>query len=350
MSQRLPPLLALRAFEAAGRHLSFTLASHELHLTQGAISRQVRQLEDFLKQKLFVRLTRRVELTDAGRDYLEAVQQALGVVESATRRCLADEHRVLTIDILPTLGAYWLMPRLTRFSERHPDIEVRVVTSIEPANLQNKELDLAIRVGRLPGKRYGKSAPRIELEMASQWKGVEAYRLFDDVLVPVMSKELARTGHPVREPKDLLQFRLINNATRKSAWRDWFACHGVAAFDGSATLDYGHFFMTLQAAKEGRGVALIPKVIFDNLPASEGLYSPIVTNVNSSGEYYLLTKESTQNDPAIVAMREWLLEEAEELSTKEEEGSILLPSDLQPHYGQGSAQAWINSHASGRAQ
>lgn len=316
MPHRYPPLLALRAFEAAGRHLSFTTAASELCLTQGAISRQVRHLEDFLQQKLFLRLTRRVELTDVGREYLEAVQQALGVVEAATRKCLNDEHRVLTIDVLPTLGAFWLMPRLAHFSNAHPNIEVRLITSIEPANLQNKEVDMAIRVGRLPGRRYLASCPRVDLQLAAYWQGVDVEPLFDDVLVPVMSRKLAKQGAPISKPQDLLQFRLINNATRKSAWRDWLASQGIKDFDVNTSLDYGHFFMTLQAAKEGQGIALIPQAIFENISPDDGLFCPIYAGVPSAGEYYLLTKESTKDDPAIVAMHQWLLSEAAELSAR----------------------------------
>jgi LysR family glycine cleavage system transcriptional activator len=333
MPQRLPPLLALRAFEAAGRHLSFTVAASELCLTQGAISRQVRHLEDFLQQKLFLRLTRRVELTDVGREYLEAVQQALGVVEVATRKCLRHEHRVLTIDVLPTLGALWLMPRLARFSNAYPNIEVRFITSIEPANLQNKDVDMAIRVGRLPGKRYASASPRVDLQLALSWQGVEVYPLFDDVLVPVMSRELAQQGSPISGPRDLLQYRLINNATRKSAWKDWLAAQNIGSYDSSKSTDYGHFFMTLQAAKEGQGVALIPKAIFENIAPSDGLFCPLHAQVPSAGEYYLLTKESTQNDPAVAAMREWLLSEAAELAAKidgDGESNVTPPSTPAP--------------------
>ncbi|CAG9243254.1 LysR family transcriptional regulator, glycine cleavage system transcriptional activator [Paraburkholderia unamae] len=311
MPQRLPPLLALRAFEAAGRLLSFTLAADELHLTQGAISRQVRQLEDFLRQKLFVRLTRRIELTEAGKDYLESIQLALGVVEDATRRCLRDTHRVLTLDVLPTLASYWLMPRLARFTEAHPDIEVRLVSSIEPANLQNKEIDIAIRVGRLPGKRYSPANPRIDLVMTDRWRGLEAYPLLEDALVPVMSEELAARLGPINAPQDLLNFKLINNITRKNAWHDWLQYHGVTAPPRAGSIDYGHFFMTLQAAREGKGIALIPSVIFDSLENKDGLLCPLKSRVPSAGEYYMLMRETAQPDPAVLAMREWLIEEAQ---------------------------------------
>lgn len=310
MPQRLPPLLALRAFEAAGRLLSFTLAAQELHLTQGAISRQVRLLEDFLKQKLFIRLTRRVELTEAGSKYLESIQQALGIVADATRKCLAESHRILTIDVLPTLGAYWLMPRLAHFNELHPDVEVHVISSIEPANLKNRGADMAIRVGRFPGKRYGPLCPRIDLELASSWNEVEAYPLFDDILVPVLSRALAEQAGPVRHPRDLLQFRLLNNATRKNAWKDWFFCHGIRLPEDVEMLDYGHFFMTLQAAKEGKGAALVPSVIYDNLPESDGLICPVDAPVVSAGEYHLLVRTSAQGDPAVAALRDWLLAQA----------------------------------------
>lgn len=316
MPHRLPPLLALRAFEAAGRHLSFTAAGAELCITQGAVSRQVRHLEDFLQKKLFLRLTRRVELTDVGREYLDAVQQALGLVEAATRKCLGHEHRTLTIDVLPTLGTLWLMPRLAQFSNAHPNIEVRLVTSINPANLQSKELDMAIRVGRLPGKRYNAASPRVDLQLAMSWQGVEVYPLFEDVLVPVMSRALAQQGKPIFGPEDLLQYRLINNATRRNAWADWLTSQKIPVDDATMSLDYGHFFMTLQAAKDGQGIALIPRAIFENIPISDELFCPLPIEVPSAGEYYLLTKDSISHDPAAVALRDWLLGEAEALAAK----------------------------------
>lgn len=309
--RRLPPLLALRSFEAAGRLSSFTLAASELYVTQGAISRQVRILEDFLQQKLFVRLTRQIELTEEGREYLEQVQVALGIIEKATRRRLQDDtQRALTIDVLPTLATHWLMPRLSAFKERHPEIEVRLTSSIEPANLSNKSIDVAIRVGRLPGRHYTPSNPRIELEMTRSWQDIEAYELFDDVLVPVMSAALARQGETVRQASDLLQFPIIHNVTRKNAWADWLACHGVRNHDGTRSLDYSHFFMTLQAAIEGKGVALIPHVIFKNLDTKKGLFSPIKSKQSSAGKYYILVRETSLSDPAVIAIRDWLLEEA----------------------------------------
>ncbi|MBF8803519.1 LysR substrate-binding domain-containing protein [Pseudomonas asiatica] len=335
MSYRLPPLLALRAFEAAGRHLSFTIAAQELHLTQGAISRQVRHLEDFLKQKLFIRMTRRIELTEPGKDYLESVQTALGLVENATRKCLKDQHRVLTIDVLPTLASYWLMPRLSRFTELYPEIEVRLITSIEPANFQAKDVDLAIRVGRLPGKRYTTTSPRIDLEMVESWRGLDAYPLFDDVLVPVMAKGLALQGETVREAKDLLQFTLINNATRKHAWQDWMSCFGVGAFRPRQILDFGHYFMALQAAREGKGVALVPTVIVDSLPERESLFCPDQLKMPSAGEYCLISRDAMSNDPAVKAMKDWIIQEsmvADGSTIQETAGWAIggFPQSLQP--------------------
>lgn len=310
MSRRLPPLLALRAFESAGRLLSFTLASQELHRTQGAISRQVRQLEEFLGQKLFVRLTRRVELTEVGKEYLKAIQQILADVESATQKCRSQDRPVLTIDVLPTLGSCWLMPRLTRFNEQHPEVDIRIVSSIEPVNMHSKDIDLAIRVGRLPGRHYDARSPRVDLEMTTEWRGVEAYPLFGDVMVPVISPELAKRHGPIVQAKDLLELRLINNTSRKNAWQDWFAFQGVQYEETAPRLDYGHFFMALQAAREGRGVALIPSVIFNCLREAGELICPLDTRVSSAAEYYLLTKSTNETSPPVAAMKSWLLEEA----------------------------------------
>ncbi|OAJ63407.1 hypothetical protein A6V36_18120 [Paraburkholderia ginsengiterrae] len=310
MSYRLPPLLALRAFEASGRHLSFTKAANELHLTQGAISRQIRLLESFLGHKLFIRLTRKIELTRAGDEYFQAVQQALTIISQATRQTVLDSHRILTLDILPTLATHWLMPRLAGFTECHPGIEVRIVSSIEPADLHSGDTDVAIRVGRLPGARYDRRAPRVDLAMIDNWKGLNIDPLFPDTLIPVVSRKLMDAVGEIATPADLLQYRLINTASRRHAWHDWLAWYGLTAPQDANPLDLGHFFMALQAARDSKGIALVPEVIFANYEWRDELLAPLPAEVPSAGGYYLFTLESTNDDHAVCCLREWILNEA----------------------------------------
>ncbi|VVE69414.1 Glycine cleavage system transcriptional activator [Pandoraea anapnoica] len=313
MSYRLPPLLALRAFEASTRHLSFTKAGEELHLTQGAISRQIRLLESFLGQKLFVRLTRKIEMTPAGLEYFRSIQQALDIISAATRRTIRDTHRVVTLDVLPTLATCWLMPRLAQFTESHRDIEVRLISSIDPVNLHGEKVDVAIRVGKVPGQRYDRRAPRIDLDMTENWKKVYVEPLFADILVPVVSRHLLDAVGPINQPSDLLQYRLINTASRRHAWPDWLALHGLRVPDDDTPLDFGHFFITLQAVRDGKGVALVPKVVLENYEWRDELVVPLPVEVPSAGAYHLLTREGAQEDEAIRQLCDWLIDEASRL-------------------------------------
>ena len=170
---RLPPLLAVRAFEAAGRHLSFSKAADELHVTQGAISRQIRLLEEFLRAPLFVRQARHVELTDFGRRCFAAASNALDQIEKITLESL-ESVRTLSVSVLPTIGALWLMPRLTSFMIAHPEIQLIVSSSLEPVDFSRDNIDVAIRVGQLPGDVEVEGAPQILFRMTKTWEGVTA--------------------------------------------------------------------------------------------------------------------------------------------------------------------------------
>ena len=310
MSRVLPPLNALRAFEAAGRHLSFSKAAVELHVTQGAISRHIRELERRLGIRLFVRLTRAVELTDLGRTYLEEVQAALNQVDRATREIrMRRPRRVLTISVLPTIASYWLMPRLTRFSQTDAGVEVRILTSIQPIDLVGGEADLAIRVGAAPEQQFDDLQPRIDLRMVSNWRGLHTDLLFPDILVPVCAPSLTKGRRPLRHPRDVEHYPLIHTATREHAWSDWLTAQGVKAAFAHVGTYYGHFFMSIQAAREGQGVAIAPHVFFSGREA-EGLHFPIRSRVPSAGDYHLLMLESRRKEREIALFRTWLLAEA----------------------------------------
>lgn len=312
MNQRtMPPAVALRAFEAAARNNSFTLAAAELFLTQGAISRQIRILEEFIGKKLFERFTRRVALTAVGKEYYLDVQRALRDIERATVKAMGTAGRaILTVSVLPTMGASWLMPKLARFVESNPDIDIRLLTSIEPANLQSGDVDAAIRVGCLPGASYGHEHPRIELDMVTGWKGVRAEYLLPDVLVPVMSRKLLMQGAAIARPADLLQYPLIHTASRKYAWGDWLGAHGVALSDKGHTLDFGHFFMGLKAAADGHGIAIVPSVLLPDISSTGELVCPLPADIRSAGNYYLLTRDAGSPDSPTGKFRDWLTDEA----------------------------------------
>ncbi len=316
MRRVLPSMIALSAFEAAGRLGSFSAAAEELFVTQGAISRQIRGLEEYLGTKLFIRLTRRVELTPAGEMYLREIQQALDHVERATVNFKTREsrHSILTISVLPSVASFWLMSRLDSFTQQNPSIETRILTSIRAVDLQSNEADVAIRVGALPGKIYDARQPRIDLDMVSNWRGVNAEPLFDDVLVPVVSPQLLSSSGPVNEPADLLRLPLIHTASRAHAWRDWLGIYGLHESPGKERIEYGHFFMAIEAARKGQGVALVPSILLSRFSPEE-LLMPLRSDTPSAGSYYLLMLADRAREPQCAAFCSWIKEQAAQVQT-----------------------------------
>jgi LysR family glycine cleavage system transcriptional activator len=308
--RRLPPLNALRGFDAAARHLSFTKAAEELNLTQGAVSRQVKELELHLGQELFHRFTRRIELTAEGEQFFHSVESMLDELERAAGRFTRRRDRaVLTVSVLPTIASVWLMPRLHHFTSQPPEIELRVVSSIEPADLLAHDADVAIRVGRLPGRHYERNQPRIELSMLTRWDGVHADELFPDRLVPVCSPDLI--GETGITPADLARWPLIHTSTRRHAWPDWLKAHGVrAAIEIEQALQFGHFFMSLDAARQGRGIALVPDIVLAHQDGMRELVMPVAGGLDSAGEYYLLIHETRLDERHVQQFRSWALAEA----------------------------------------
>lgn len=310
--RRLPPLNTLQGFDAAARHSSFSLAARELHITQSAVSRQIRVLEEFLDQPLFIRATRRVDLTDAGRDYFDAVTQVLAELDRATARLVRKrKSKLVTLDILPSLATMWLMPRLEQLSEFHPDIDLRVATSIQPVDFGTGSADIAIRVGRLPGRSYSRLAPRIELAMAKNWSGVQSEELFPDVLVPVCVDALIKKGPLLNDIRGITAYPRIHTSSRRHAWPDWLKAHGVVAPPDPHVLEFGHFFMSLEAARKGHGIAIIPQIILAHYEHRGELRRLDFAPVHSAGDYYLLTHESSGEDAEVQAVRQWILSEAQ---------------------------------------
>jgi LysR family transcriptional regulator, glycine cleavage system transcriptional activator len=311
MRRFVPSMSALQAFEAAGRLSSFALAAAELHVTPGAVSRQIKALEDFLGAELFTRLTRRIELTDAGRAYLREVGLMLDQLEIATRKFKSKyEHPILTVDVLPSIAAYWLMPKLGEFTRLHPEIEVRIVTSIRPVNLHAGEADLALRVGALPTQSFSAAQPHIDLQMVTSFKRIHADWLFPDLLVPVYSRQLV--DHPISSPDELARLPLIHTSSRVDAWPGWFRSHGYRWMEPRETpIQYGHFFMSLEAARKGEGVALVPSILLlrSDIPDLE---IASFSQIASQGDYYLLALEEKAQSKPIAALRDWLLQKAGE--------------------------------------
>ncbi|MBN9085208.1 MAG: hypothetical protein BGP04_11890 [Rhizobiales bacterium 62-17] len=311
----------LRGFEAAARHLSFTLAAQELNLTQGAVSRQVMQLENDLGTVLFERRIRRLLLTPAGQDFYVASKAALRLLDQAAAKVQGDsEETRITVSVLPTIGALWLMPKLHRFRKIHPKIDMRLVSSIEPFS-PGPDAEIAIRVGLPPGqvqpsKTSPIEGPRIDLTMATKWDGLSFIELMPDTLVPVMSKRLVSDDRKLSLQNALVSFPRIHVSSRRHAWPDWLTAQGIEAPTRSDDVECGHFFMALDAMKDRQGIALVPALLLADLEYRQDLEILPCTPQRSAGSYHAVFQRAHASNLGVIAFLAWLQEEAAMLQTR----------------------------------
>jgi len=292
MTARLPSLNGLRAFEAAARHLSFTLAASELNVTQTAISHQIRRLEEELGIRLFVRQNRALALTPEARDYLPGVRAAFNDLRLATDRLLRkDDDKVLTVSTLASLAAKWLLPRLTDFQEHHPGIDVRITTSTSLVDFQRDNVDAAIRYGR------------------GQWPGLRADWLMADELFPVCSPSLLRGDKPLRCPEDLKSHMLLHTSNANSDdWRLWLTAAGQPAdIARQPGITFDMIFMTIQAAIDGIGVAMGRTSYVQDDIAKGRLVVPFKIALPADAGFYLVAPEGRREAPKLAAFREWMI-------------------------------------------
>lgn len=291
MTARLPSLNGLRAFEAAARHLSFTLAAAELNVTQTAISHQIRRLEEELGIRLFIRQNRALALTPEARDYLPGVRAAFNDLRLATDRLLRKDDKVLTVSTLASLAAKWLLPRLTDFQEQHPGIDVRITTSTSLVDFQRDNVDAAIRYGR------------------GQWPGLRADWLMADELFPVCSPSLLRGDKPLRQPEDLRGYPLLHTSNANSDdWRLWLTAAGLPAdIARQPGITFDMIFMTIQAAIDGIGVAMGRTSYVQDDIAKGRLVVPFKIALPADAGFYLVAPEGRREAPKLAAFREWML-------------------------------------------
>jgi LysR family glycine cleavage system transcriptional activator len=293
----LPPLNTLRGFEAAARHLSFTKAAVELHVTQAAVSHQIKALEDWLGVKLFQRLNRSLRLTDAGQSYLPPVRRALDQIAAATDAVRQDlDGGPLRVSVLPSFGARWLLPRLPRFRQRYPDIDVLIQASNELADFQRGDIDVAIRFG------FGR------------YPGLRTDRLLGDEILPVWSPALAFGKAPLSRLEDLRNHTLIHDDSPGSPaypnWALWLAKAGVEGVDVDRGLIFSDSSMALQAALDGQGVALTRLSLAAADLAAQRLVEPFGLRIKTEAAYYVVAPEASAERPKIRQFRAWLFEEA----------------------------------------
>ena len=299
MTRRLAPLNALRAFEAAARHLSFTKAAEELRVTPAAVSHQVKALEDTLGVPLFRRLTRALLLTDAGQGALPALREGFDRLAEASERLLAhDRDGGLKISVTTSFAGKWLVPRLDRFREAHPDIDLRIDASDTLVNFARDGMDLGIRFG------------------TGDYPGLRADKLFADEVFPVCAPALLDGPERLRKPGDLTRFTLLHldwNTQDETwpNWRMWLLAAGVACLEATRGPRFSMESMVIQAAIEGHGVALgSSSLVVDDLAAGR-LVRPFDLSLRAPLDfaYYLVCPEANAAQPMIAAFREWVLAE-----------------------------------------
>ena len=291
MTARLPSLNGLRAFEAAARHLSFTVAASELNVTQTAVSHQIRRLEEELGVRLFVRQNRALALTPEAKDYLPGVRAAFNDLRLATDRLLRrDEDHVLTVSTLASLAAKWLLPRLATFQESHPGIDVRITTSPGLVDFRNGDVDAAIRYGR------------------GHWPGTRADWLTADELFPVCSPALLEGDKPLRCPEDLAHYTLLHSSGGyDDDWRLWLTAAGLPSnISKQPGLTFDLIFLTLQAAIDGSGVAMGRTSYVEADIAKGRLVVPFKVTLPADAGFYLVTPEAKADPPKLGAFRQWL--------------------------------------------
>ncbi len=300
MARPLPPLNALRAFESAGRHLSFTKAAAELNVTPAAIGHQVKALEELLEVPLFRRLTRALRLTDAGQAALPTLGQGFDKLAQGVEQMRAHcESGVLTISVSPSFGAMWLVPRLEHFRRRHPDIEIRIDGTDRLVDLAHDNVDVALRYG--PGG----------------YNGVRVDCLFSQVNTPVCSPALLSGEHPLGQPDDLRHHTLLHVDWKdaEASWRMWLLAAGLHDIDPTRGPRFTMENMAVQAALDGHGVALIGDILVADELAAGRLVRPFDPSLSTplNFSFYLLSAKDSAEQPKVAAFRDWLLEEARAL-------------------------------------
>lgn len=316
MPYRLPPLNALRAFEAAARHLSFKLAGEELAVTPTAISHQIRSLEDYLGFALFHRLTRAIELTAKGRAMLPKVREGLDAFAAAiesTRR--HDEGGRLLVSSPPTFLARWLIRHLPGFAARHPDIQLHMtasLTMIDPPDAAGAAADSEA------GGAADSSAEEAEIFIRfgrGQYPGCRVERLFSPVYTAVCSPRLLSGTQPLKVPADLALHALLHDDTIpelmvRPTWDEWLGLAGVTGVDSNAGMHFSDSGLVLSAAIDGVGVALASKPLIEAEVAAGRLVELFDIVIRRPQAYFLVIPEAIVGQPVVRAFREWLLDEA----------------------------------------
>ncbi|WP_298169039.1 LysR substrate-binding domain-containing protein [Novosphingobium sp.] len=287
----LPSMSLLSAFEAAARHESFTLAAVELDLTQGAVSRQIRALEDTLGAQLFHRDRQKVRLTDAGEIFAVEIRGALKRISTATLGFRANpQGGSLNLAVLPTFGIRWLAPRLPAFHAANPGITINLQTRLDPFDFNLGNIDAAIHFG------------------TDQWPEAKTAFLMRETVIPACSPNFLKSAG-IAEPGDLVRAPLLHLSSRPDAWERWFESNQIA-IDQIHGMLLDQFALAAQAASSGLGVALLPKFLIRQELKAGDLVPAVDRPLMSTGSYFLAWPSRRDTHPPLRAFREWIISEA----------------------------------------
>ncbi len=288
--KRLPPLNALRAFCVAAKHLSFTQASHELFVTQAAVSHQIKLLEEHLGVKLFTRRNRNLFLTEEGQAYFHDMKDIFALIEDATEKLLARGAKgAITIASPPSFASTWLVPRLSLFSQVYPDIDVRLKAVDFDDGYLTDDMDVAIYYGR------------------GRWSGLLADKLHDEFITPVCSPMLLEHQPLLNSVTDLDKHTLLHDESR-NGWRNWLRHYGLTHINVNQGPVFSHSMYVLQAAALGQGVALANTVLAKPELESGRLVCPFPQKIEAKDAFYLVADKLHYESEKVTAFREWMLE------------------------------------------
>ncbi|MDF1790389.1 MAG: transcriptional regulator GcvA [Thalassobaculaceae bacterium] len=291
----LPPLTALRAFEAVAMRLSVKGAAEALSITPSALSHQLRVLEDTLGLKLFHRLNRRLLLTDAGQVYFSKIAPAFETLRTATAE-IAERGRADTLVVTApaSFAEIWLLPRLPRFLDAHPEVDLRIEATSRPIDYAREAVDASIRYGTGP------------------WPGLASHRLVSERLVALCAPDLLQGPRPLRSPADLAHHTLIHSDQRLTGWTSWLRAHGQAGLRGARNLRFSQSAHSLRAAVQGLGVVLENRVMAQDALAADALVEPFpeLAPVDDGVAYHLVAPADRLTMPKVRALVAWLEEEA----------------------------------------
>jgi len=290
---RLPPLSALRGFEAAARLNSFSKASSELFMTQSAISHQVKLLEEYFGQALFKRVNRTVEVTDAGIDFLKTTQLVLSQLQKGTIRLEFFNKEAVILNTTPAFASKWLMGRLPNFKQQNPDLDVWVYTQYSQHQLENAEVDFAIWLG------------------TGDWPGTQCIKLFDDEVTPLYGPSMLADGQTIETAQDLANFPLIHveQVERREDWHAWLTQEGVSEVESVVGYNFNDSSLALDCALSGQGVVLGSTLLAQDLIVSGQLIRPFEHSLATELNYYLVYQEDKVKEENIQRMIDWVLAE-----------------------------------------